>query len=95
VSHLVVVDDALGNSPVQHLPVPFLQPLRLGDLLVRWVAMEDVVIPFAGGTGPDVTRCVPGTGRHVVVFIRTEVNRFFLAYLKPCVGLQLKLREIP
>lgn len=54
--HFVIVDDALRDGFVQHLLVPLLQPLGLGDLLVGRVAVEDVVVPFAGRTGPNVTR---------------------------------------
>ena len=53
--HLVVVEDPLGEGLVQHLPVPLLQPLGLGDLLICRVAVEDVVVPFAGRAGPDVS----------------------------------------
>lgn len=66
------MDDALRDSLVQHLLVPLLQALWLGDLLVRWVTMEDVIIPFTGWAGPDMTRCKPETGRRV--FLLTEAN---------------------
>lgn len=75
-SHFVIMDNALRNSLVQHLLVPLLQAFWLGDLLVCWVTMEDVIIPFTGWTGPDMTRCKPGTGRDVVAFIIKEVNAF-------------------
>lgn len=58
-SHFVIVDNALRDRLVQHLLVPLLEAFRLGDLLVRWVTMEDVIIPFTGWTGPDMTRCKP------------------------------------
>lgn len=74
-SHFVIVDNALRNSLVQHLLVPLLQAFRLGDLLVRWVTMEDVVIPFTGRTGPDMTRCKPDTERDAVV-INTKPNEY-------------------
>lgn len=64
------MDDALGDGFVQHLLVPLLQPLWLGDLLVGRVAVEDVVIPFARWTGPNVTRRKPGRGgKIIIVFI--------------------------
>ena len=50
------MQDPLSEGLVQHLPVPLLQPLGLGDLLVHGVAVEDVVVPLTGRTGPDVTR---------------------------------------
>ena len=52
--HLVVVEDPLSEGLVQHLPVPIPKPLGLGDLLVRRMAVEDVVVSFAGRAGPDV-----------------------------------------
>lgn len=52
-AHLVVMDDALGEGLVQHLLIPLLQALRLGDF-DQGVAVEDVVISFTQGTGPDV-----------------------------------------
>ena len=54
------MDDPLGHGFVQHLLVPLLQTLGLGDLLVHGVAVEDVVVPLAGRTGPDVARGVAG-----------------------------------
>ena len=58
-AHLVVMDDALGEGLVQHLLIPLLQALRLGDFLIRGVAVEDVVISFTRGTGPDVPCHIP------------------------------------
>lgn len=54
-SHLEIMEDPLCVGLLQHLPVPLLQPLGLGDLLVGRVAVEDVVVPLAGGARPDVT----------------------------------------
>lgn len=51
---LVVMQDPLCKGLVQHFPVPLLQPLRLGDLLVGRMAVEDIVVPFTGRTRPDV-----------------------------------------
>ncbi len=62
-SHFVIMDNALRHSLVQHLLVPLLQAFWLGDLLVHWVTMEDVIIPFTGWTGPDMTRCKPDRER--------------------------------
>ena len=53
------MDDALSYSLVQHLLVPLLQSLGLGDLLVHGVAVEDVVVTLTGWTRPDVARGVP------------------------------------
>lgn len=72
-SHFVIMDDAFGNSLVQHLLVPLLQALWLGDLLVHWVTVEDVIIPFTGWTGPDMTICKPDTGRDAFPLIETVV----------------------
>lgn len=57
--YLVVMDDSLCKSLVQHLLVPLLQALRFWDFLIRGVAMEDVVISFTRGTGPDVSCHIP------------------------------------
>lgn len=61
-SDLVVMQDPLSKSLVQHLSVPLLEPLGLGYLLVSRVAVENVVISFTGWTGPDVTRHIPEEG---------------------------------
>lgn len=66
-AHFVIVDDSLGDGFVQHLLVPLLQPLWLGDLLVGRVTVENVIVPFAGRTGPNVTRRKPGRGQKVTV----------------------------
>ena len=62
--HLIVMDDALGKGLVQHLLVPLLQALWLGDFLIRGVAMEDVVVSFTWGTGPDVSCYIPAGHTH-------------------------------
>lgn len=49
---------------VQHLPVPLLQSLRLWDFLVGRMAVENVVVPFARRTCPDVSLGVPEGGKH-------------------------------
>ena len=51
---LVLADNPVGNPLVQHLLVPILQTLRLRYLLLRRMAVEDVVVAFGRGTGPDV-----------------------------------------
>lgn len=53
------MQDPLSESLVQHLSVPLLEPLGLGDLLVRRVTVENVVISFTGWAGPDVTHHIP------------------------------------
>lgn len=70
--HFIIVDDALRNGFIQHFLIPLLQSFRLGNLLVYWVAMEDVVIPFTGWTCPDVTCRVPDRGAEVE-FIRKKI----------------------
>lgn len=57
--YLIVMDDPLGKRLVQHLLVPLLKALRFRDFLIRGVAMEDVVVSFAWGTGPDVSCHIP------------------------------------
>lgn len=51
---LVLVDGVLFLALVEHLPVPVLEPLRLRDLLLRRVAVEDVVVALRRWAGPDV-----------------------------------------
>lgn len=60
--HLVVVHYPLRYGLVQHLLVPLLQALRLWDLLIRRVTVEDVVVSFAGWAGPDVSSGVAEVG---------------------------------
>lgn len=57
--YLVVVQNPLCKGLVQHFPVPLLQSLRLWDLLVRRMAVEDVVVSFTGRTCPDVALGIP------------------------------------
>lgn len=57
--HLIVVDNALSERLIQHLLVPLLQALGLGDLLIGRVAVEDVVVALTRGTGPDVPSHIP------------------------------------
>lgn len=53
--YLVVMNNSLCDSLVQHLLVPFLQPFRFGDFLIRWVTVEDIVISFTWWTRPDMS----------------------------------------
>lgn len=57
-THLVVNDDTFNDGFVQHLLVPVLKALGFGNLHVRGVAVEYVVVPLAGGAGPDVGHAV-------------------------------------
>lgn len=79
-SHFVIMNYALGDSFVQHFLVPLLQPLWLGDLLVRRVTVEDVIIAFAGRTGPDMTSCKPDKGEDGVAFIIKVKQIYFLSF---------------
>lgn len=58
---LVVMDDSLRNSLVKHLFVPLLQSLGLRYLLVRGVAMEDIVVSLTWGTCPNMPCCITNT----------------------------------
>lgn len=73
--HLVIMDNTLSNSLVQHLLVPLLQAFWLGDLLVRRVTVEDIIIPFTGWTGPDMSCCKPETGRYIIRFIKAIIKK--------------------
>lgn len=55
----VAVDHSLVLSPLQHGAVPLDQTLWLGNLLLRRVAMEDVVISFARGACPNMGSAEP------------------------------------
>lgn len=57
--YLVVVNDPLSKSLFQHFSVPLLKPFGLWDLLVRRVAVKNVVVSLTGRTSPDMTRHVP------------------------------------
>ena len=84
------MEDPLSEGLLQHLPVPLLQPLGLGDLLVGRVAVEDVVVPLTGGARPDVPlrvamgekrqRLVVLVGRHLmqVGSYRHQVKCFYM-----------------
>lgn len=58
-SDLVIMQDPLSEGFVQHLSVPLLEPLGFGNLLVRRVAVENVVISLTGRARPDVTHHIP------------------------------------
>lgn len=62
--YLVIMNDPLCKCLIQHLFVPLLQALRFRDFLIRRVAMENVVISFTWGTGPDVSRYISAGHTH-------------------------------
>ena len=62
-TYIVDIDDTIPQGLVQHPPVPVLQSLWLGDLLLDRMTVEDVVVPFARWTSPDVGKLVPGETR--------------------------------
>lgn len=53
------MNDPFCKRLVQHLLVPLLQALWFGDFLIRGVAMEDIVVSFTWGAGPDVSCYIP------------------------------------
>lgn len=55
---LVVMDNSLRHGLVKHLFIPFLQSLGLGYLLVRRMAMEDIVVSLTWGTCPNMPCCI-------------------------------------
>lgn len=89
-SHFVIMDNALSDSFVQHLLVPLLQAFWLWDLLVCWVTMEDVIIPFTGWTGPDMTCCKPDTGKDEVAFIIKTCKCVCFYFICLLISIQLK-----
>lgn len=60
-SDLVFEDDPLNDGFVQHLSVPFLQPLWLWYLLLWRMTVKDVVVTLTGWTRPDVSQVIPVT----------------------------------
>ena len=68
--YLVVCDDPVLYSLVHHLFIPVLKSLGLRDLLIGWVTVEDVIIPFPRRTCPDV--CVGVSQLFAVVQVVDE-----------------------
>ncbi len=54
---IVIHNNALIVSSFEHLLVPLLKAFWLGDFLVSWMHMEDVVVSLTRWTGPNVGRC--------------------------------------
>lgn len=86
-SHFIIMDNAVSNSFVQHFLIPLLQAFRLRDPLVCWVAVEDVIIPFTGWTGPDMTCCKADKGTDKVAIIIKRVNVFYFLLEGICVNI--------
>ncbi len=55
---LVINHHSFNDGFIKHFLVPVLQPFWLGNFLFWWMTMEDVVVPFAWWTGPNVSHCV-------------------------------------
>lgn len=53
-ANLVIGDGMFDNAFVQHFPIPILQTLWLGYLLLGRMNVEYVVISLARRTGPNV-----------------------------------------
>jgi hypothetical protein len=51
---LVLNNDVLCHALVQHVFIPNNQTLRIGNFLIWWVAVENVVIAIKGWARPDV-----------------------------------------
>lgn len=68
------MDDPLCKSLIQHLLVPLLEALRFWDFLIRGVAMEDVVISFTWGTGPDMSCHISAGYIHIIHMKSAEQN---------------------
>lgn len=54
---LVVEHNAFDDAFIKHLLVPVLQPLRLWYLLLRWMAMKDVIVAY----NCNIVRLIPST----------------------------------
>ena len=57
-TYLVVNHHSFNDGLVKHLLVPILQTLGLGDLLLWWVTVENVVITLWRWAGPNVSHGV-------------------------------------
>jgi len=51
---LVITDDTIRNGLVQHTTIPVLKALRFGNLLLRRMTVEYVVVTFTWRASPDV-----------------------------------------
>ena len=49
-------DDSFVDSTIENDTIPILESLGLGDLLIDWMTVENVVIGFTRWTCPDVQR---------------------------------------
>lgn len=58
-TNLVIMDNTLWHRFVQHLFVPLLQTFGFGYLLIRRMAVEDVVISFTRWACPDMSSSIP------------------------------------
>jgi len=57
------MNDSFCKCFVQHFAVPLLESFRLGNLLIRRVTVEDVVIAFTRWAGPDMTSHISVCGK--------------------------------
>ena len=67
-AYSVIIDHIVGLSSIEHLAIPLYQPLWLGYLLLRWVAVEYIVISFTRWTRPYV-------GSHEPACCVSEIDR--------------------
>lgn len=54
-AHLIVSDHTFHDSFIQHLLIPFLEAFLFRNFLLRWMAMENIVVAFARRTCPNVS----------------------------------------
>lgn len=57
------MNDSFCKCFVQHFAVPLLESFRLGNLLIRRVTVEDVVIAFTRWAGPYMTSHISVGGK--------------------------------
>lgn len=72
-AYLIVMNDSFCKCFVQHFAVPLLESFRLGNLLIRRVTVEDVVIAFTRWAGPDMTSHITVGGK-IKLILCTNMN---------------------
>lgn len=71
----------LSHSFVQHLLIPLLQSFGLWDLLIGRVTVEDVVVPFTGWAGPDMTSGVAEAKQEMIKNREKKKRKMLIIFL--------------